>query len=55
MRDWDIVVDSEAIPSEKYAAQEFQRFLSKPQAFFFQCIIRMSMLLTMPTLATAQR
>jgi hypothetical protein len=29
MRDWDIVVDSEAIPSEKYAAQEFQRFFEQ--------------------------
>ncbi len=26
MQNWDIVVDSEAIPSEKYAAQEFQHF-----------------------------
>jgi hypothetical protein len=25
MRDWDIIVDSGAIPSEKYAAREFQR------------------------------
>lgn len=25
MKDWDIVVDSQAIPSEKYAAEEFQR------------------------------
>jgi hypothetical protein len=29
MWDWDIVVDSEAIPSEKYAAQEFQRFFEQ--------------------------
>jgi len=29
MRNWDIVVDSEAIPSEKYAAQEFQRFFEQ--------------------------
>ncbi len=29
MRDWDIVVDSEAIPSEKYAAQEFQHFFEQ--------------------------
>ena len=29
MRGWDIVVDSDAIPSEKYAAQEFQRFFEQ--------------------------
>ncbi len=29
MRDWDIVVNSEAIPSEKYAAQEFQRLFEQ--------------------------
>ncbi len=33
MRDWDIVVDSEAIPSEKYAAQEFQRFFEQAVGF----------------------
>jgi len=29
MKDWDIVVDSEAIPSEKYAAEEFQHCFGK--------------------------
>jgi len=29
MRDWDIIVGSEAIPSEKYAAQEFQRYFER--------------------------
>ncbi len=29
MRNWDIIVDSEAIPSEKYAAQEFQHFFEQ--------------------------
>jgi hypothetical protein len=29
MRDWDIIVDSEATPSEKYAARELQRFFEQ--------------------------
>ncbi len=29
MQGWDIVVDSEAIPSEQYAAQEFQRWFEE--------------------------
>jgi len=29
MKDWDIVVDSEAIPAEKYAAEEFQHWFGK--------------------------
>lgn len=29
MKDWDIVVDADAIPSEKYAAQEFQRWFKE--------------------------
>jgi hypothetical protein len=29
MQGWDIVVDSEAIPSEKYAAEEFQRWFEE--------------------------
>jgi hypothetical protein len=29
MRSWDIVVPPEAIPSEKYAAEEFQRWFGK--------------------------
>jgi len=29
MQDWDIIVDSEAIPPEKYAAREFQRFFEQ--------------------------
>jgi len=29
MHDWDIVVNSDAIPSEKYAAQEFQRYFEQ--------------------------
>jgi hypothetical protein len=29
MQGWDIVVDSEAIPSEKYAAEEFQHWFEK--------------------------
>ncbi|MFQ5763110.1 MAG: hypothetical protein ACE5PO_08760, partial [Candidatus Bathyarchaeia archaeon] len=29
MQGWDIVVDSEAIPSETYAAEEFQRWFKE--------------------------
>ena len=29
MKGWDIVVDAEAIPSEKYAAEEFQRLFAE--------------------------
>jgi len=29
MKDWDIVVDTDAIPSEKYAAEEFQRLFKE--------------------------
>ena len=29
MRDWDIVVSAEAIPSERYAAEEFQRWFGQ--------------------------
>ncbi len=29
MKGWDIVVDAEAIPSEKYAAEEFQRLFGE--------------------------
>ena len=35
MKDWDIVVDSEAIPSEKYAAEEFQHWFGKATGISF--------------------
>jgi len=34
MRDWDIVIDPEAIPAEKHAAQEFQHMLGKSAGVF---------------------